>query len=118
MSLTRAGFQALTDKMVNSVFSDFSKSLTVQGSPTFNPLTGETTYAQSFTVSAVEGEINYSQFQGQSIQIGDFKATYPYQYGSFVPKTSDKFTFGGRECQAVAIDVKGESAVVVYLRAK
>lgn len=118
MSLTRAGFQSLTDKLVNSVFADFAKPLTVQGEPSFNPLTGVTTYAKSFTVNAVEGEINYSQFQGQNIQIGDFRATYPYQYGDFVPTTADKFTFGGRECQAVAVDVKGEAAVTVFLRAK
>lgn len=70
--VTKATFTTLATKL-QGTFSDFFDPRTFQNPPSYNVVTEVETPGATDTVGAVRVEYDASQWDGQQIQVGDFK---------------------------------------------
>jgi hypothetical protein len=116
---TRASFQSLADKLINNTFSDFRDVVTLS-QVDFDYDTQLDTVIASDTTKGIRLEFDKSQFNGSSIQVGDYKIVM-VQQGLTVDIRADnvKMTFNGVDVSIVSVsEDAARAAYTLQVRAK
>ena len=100
--VSRAGFQSLADKLINKTFADF-RDVVVLTEVEQDYDTQADTIINTDTTKGIRLEFNKSQFDGESVQVRDYKIIMVMQ-GLTVDIRADnvKMTFNGK-----AVNIKG-----------
>lgn len=106
---TRKSFQALADKLINQTFSDFRDDVVFQQMGDLDYDSQTTPVLATSSVKGVRLNFDKSQFDGQSIQQGDYKIVVEQQLVDFDVRADNvEMTFNGKPVEIVK--VKGDSA--------
>ena len=97
---TRASFQLLADKLINQTFADFRDEVVFQQMGTFDYDLQTTPVLDTSVLQGIRLEFQASQFDGQSVQIGDYKIVIEEQKVGFDVRADNvKMTFNGKEVE-------------------
>lgn len=106
---TRASFQALANKLINNTFADFRDEVVLSQMGTFDYDSQTTPILDTSVLQGIRLEFQTSQFDGQSIQIGDYKIVIEEQKVGFDVRADNvKMTFNGKDVEIVR--GKGDAA--------
>ena len=113
MAVTRAGFQQLADKLINSTFGDFKLPLTLKTLGNLDYATQTYPVLAEDVTEGIRVEFTKYQFDNASVQVGDYQIVLEKQ-GLAVDVRSDntEMTFNGK---SVTIkNVEEDAADAVY----
>ena len=101
---TRASFQALADKLINQTFSDFRDDVVFSLMGAFDYDSQTTPVTATSTIKGIRLEFDKTQFDGQSIQQGDYKIVVEQQKVVFDVRADNvKMTFNGKNVSIVSV---------------
>jgi len=109
---TRASFQALADKLNNNTFSDFRDVVTLS-QVDFDYDTQSDNVIASDTTNGIRLEFDKSQFNGSSIQVGDYKIVM-VQQGLAVDVRADNVNMTFNGVDVFIVSVSEDAARAVY----
>ena len=116
---TRSSFQALADNLINSTFSDFRDPVELS-QVDFDYDTQSDTVITSDTTKGIRLEFKKAQFDGTSVEMGDYKIVL-VQQGLTVDIRADnvKMTFNGKAVQIVQVlEDAARAAYTLHVRDK
>lgn len=101
---TRKSFQALADKLINQTFSDFRDDVVFQQMGDLDYDSQTTPVLATSLVKGVRLNFDKSQFDGQSIQQGDYKIVVEQQLVDFDVRADNvKMTFNSKDVSIINI---------------
>lgn len=101
---TRASFQTLANKLINQTFADFRDDVVFQQMGTFDYDSQTTPVIATSTLKGIRLEFSASQFDGQSVQVGDYKIVLEQQLVNFDVRADNvNMTFNGKDVSIINI---------------
>jgi len=101
---TRASFQALADKLINQTFADFRDEVVFNQMGTFDYDLQTTPILDTSVLQGIRLEFAKSQFDGQSVQVGDYKIVLEQQLVDFDVRADNvNMTFNGKDVSIINI---------------
>lgn len=110
---TRASFQALANNLINNTFEDFRDTAVFNMVGEFDYDTQTTTIEITTTTKGIRLEYNKNQFDGSSIQQGDYKILFEQQSIEFDVRADNvNLTFNGKEVSIISVSEDAARAVL------
>ena len=101
---TRASFQRLTSNLINKTFADFRDVAVFELTGTADYDTQTTPILNTTTTKGIRLEYSKTQFQGSSIQEGDYKIVLEQQSIDFDVRADNvKMTFNGKAVSIISV---------------
>lgn len=119
---TRASFQNLANKLINSTFADFRDDVTLaqKGEVDYDNQSTPVADVTSDTTKGIRIEFNKSQIDGQSVQVGDYQILVLQQgLNTDVRADNVTMTFNGVDVEIIAVSEDPAQAVyTLHVRVK
>ena len=108
---TRTSFQALAKNLINKTFGDFRDDITLQ-EVEFDNATEIDIIINSDITKGIRIEYSKVQFEGQQIQVGDYKVILEQQGLTVDVRADDvQMTFNNKPVEIISVDEDAARAV-------